>query len=128
MTQASLIIFLIALYVSKISAISFMSRFAQPGRHWTEVYLCLAITTLLGVGSIVALTVSCKTIDSFFYWDFVHYSVHCASQVKRWKIITAMDVASEALILALPLDSICTLQMPAGKKFWVLFAFYIRFP
>ena len=128
MTQVSLIIFLIALYMSKISAISFMSRFAQPGRHWTEVYICLAFTTLLGIGSIVALTVSCETIDSFFYWDFAHYTAHCAGQVSRWKAITAMDVASEILILALPLDSICTLQMPAGKKFWVLFAFYIRFP
>ena len=105
-----------------------MSRFAQPGRHWTEVYICLGVTTLLGIGSIVALTATCETIDSFFYWDFAHYSSHCASQVTRWKVITAMDVASEVLILALPLDSICTLQMPAGKKFWVLFAFYIRFP
>ena len=128
MTKASLIIFFIALYMSKVSAVSFMSRFAQPGRHWSEIYLVLSVTTILGIGSIMSLSISCSTPDSISYWDFAHSGAQCAAQVMRWKPVTAMDVASELLVLALPLDSICSLQMAVSKKCWVLSAFYIRLP
>lgn len=126
--MASLVLFLAALYMSKISAVSFMSRFAQPGRHWIEVYVCLAITAILGIASIIALTANCEMIDSIFYWSFAHFGAQCPSQVTRWKVLTAMDVGSELLILALPVDSIWSLRMPTKKKVGVLSAFYIRIP
>ena len=42
--------------------------------------------------------------------------------------MTAFDILTEAIILALPVDLIFSLQMPTSKKYWVTAAFFSRFP
>ena len=46
----------------------------------------------------------------------------------RWEIVTAFDVFTEAIILALPVDLIFSLQMATKKKYWVTAAFFSRIP
>ena len=42
--------------------------------------------------------------------------------------MTAFDIFTEIIILALPVDLIFSLQMPTNKKYWVTGAFFSRFP
>ncbi|KAL8923384.1 MAG: hypothetical protein Q9208_004654 [Pyrenodesmia sp. 3 TL-2023] len=105
-----------------------MSRFAQPGRHKKEILAMLVVLAVLGFGSLLALTVDCRVVSSTYYWDFPAHRNYCPQPYLRWQCIAAFDAITEFLMLAVPIDLICSLQMPSRRKVGVITAFYIRVP
>lgn len=124
----ALVLWIVALFASKIAAIVFMSRFAQPGRHRKEILGVLITVAILGLGSLLVLTVECRVVSSIFYWDFPAHRQYCPHPYLRWQIIAAFDSISEFLMLAVPVDLIWSLQMPSSRKLGIITAFYIRVP
>ncbi|MCJ1231161.1 hypothetical protein MMC12_007837 [Toensbergia leucococca] len=124
---AGVILFLLTLYASKCGAIALTSRFAQPGRHTMAVYCVFGLCIVLGLASVMEVTIGCG-VTSAYYWDLSAKAGHCSSQYTRWKVATAFDVATEIIILVLPVPFIWILQMPTTKKIVVLLTFSIRLP
>ncbi|MBE7180587.1 MAG: hypothetical protein INR71_05130, partial [Terriglobus roseus] len=91
-------------------------------------YACFALLGLLGVGSVVAVTVDCGNPGKFFYWDLRKTQPYCPSQPTRWTIVMALDVATEVILAILPLHLMWGLQMPIKKKGMIIAAFYVRLP
>lgn len=50
------------------------------------------------------------------------------TQVRRWQLISAFDVITEIIILALIIGLVFNLQMPFKKKFMVVLGFTFRLP
>lgn len=78
---AALVLWIVALFASKVAAIVFMSRFAQPGRHRKEILGVLVTVVILGLGSLLALVVDCRVVSSIFYWDFPSHRQYCPHPV-----------------------------------------------
>ncbi|KAL8681911.1 MAG: hypothetical protein Q9186_001997 [Xanthomendoza sp. 1 TL-2023] len=105
-----------------------MSRFAQPGRHKKEILALLVVVAVLGLGSLLAVTVNCRVVSAIYYWDFPKRVNYCPDPYLRWQIVAAFDAITEFLMLAVPVDLIWSLQMPSKRKFGIITAFYIRTP
>ena len=78
----SVILWVLALYVSKCAAIVFMSRFASPGRHKKEIMGVLCAVAALGLGAMLALMVDCRVVSGIFYWDFPSHESFCPAPVR----------------------------------------------
>ncbi|KAL8814182.1 MAG: hypothetical protein Q9223_006579 [Gallowayella weberi] len=105
-----------------------MSRFAQPGRHKKEILTLLVVVAVLGLGSLLAVTVKCRVVSAIYYWDFPKHVNYCPDPYLRWRIVAAFDAITEFLMLAVPVDLIWSLQMPSRRKVGIITAFYIRTP
>lgn len=46
----------------------------------------------------------------------------------RWQVVTAFDIITELILLALPVHLVWKLQMPLTKKAMIIVAFWIRLP
>ncbi|KAL8939076.1 MAG: hypothetical protein Q9216_003554 [Gyalolechia sp. 2 TL-2023] len=125
---AGLVLWILALFVSKCAAVVFMSRFAQPGRHRKEILFLLVMVIILGLSSLLALVIDCRVVSSIFYWDFPSHQQYCPHPYQRWQVVAAFDSISEFLMLAVPVDLIWSLQMPSSRKIGIITAFYIRVP
>lgn len=145
-TAARVILFVICIYLSKASVVAFLSRTTKTRKHQIVHYITFGVLGLLGVGSIIAVTVDCGNPSRFFYWDLINTAPYCPSQVciatscskgtarltkpqpTRWQIVMALDVFSEVILAILPLHLMWSLQMPLKKKLMIIAAFYMRLP
>jgi hypothetical protein len=149
--QASIggvVTFIVALYISKIGVLAFLSRITKNRTQVLGYYACCALVATFGVMSVLIVTVGCSS-PSGYYWAFYENSARCDSQVSknpslqqyetailtlppsqsvRWQVLTALDIITELGLLALPLQLVWGLQMPLTKKTILLVAFYLRLP
>ena len=146
---AGVVTFIIALYISKIGILAFLSRITKNRARVLGYYACCALVATFGVMSVLIVTVGCSS-PSGYYWAFYENSPRCDSQVSRkrsshsniqtartdshslqsvrWQVLTALDIITELGLLALPLQLVWNLQMPRTKKSVLLVAFYLRLP
>jgi hypothetical protein len=108
-----------------------------------SVFIALGFSLLFGLVSVLVLNVSCG-LTGPLYWNISRDSSQCGDQVRnaissanivthivqyvRWQITTGLDIASEVVMLLLPIDMIWSLQMNTWTKFSVLSRFTIRIP
>ncbi|KAK3724870.1 hypothetical protein LTR37_000918 [Vermiconidia calcicola] len=125
---AGVVTFVVALYLSKCAMISFLGRITKTHSQVLLYKTCNVIVAVIGIVSLLAVTVDCPT-GSGYYWAFrENKMLSCPSQSTRWQALTALDIATEILLLALPLQLVWNLQMPLAKKVIVITALYLRLP
>ncbi|GIZ40553.1 hypothetical protein CKM354_000388700 [Cercospora kikuchii] len=124
---ASLVLFLITLYLSKIAMIAFLSRITQAPAQIKLYHVCNGIVAALGLVSIIVATAGCSSASGY-YWAFEINRSTCSSQHIRWQIITVFDCVTEALLLGLPVHLVWGLQMRLLRKAVIVTAFWVRFP
>jgi hypothetical protein len=120
----------LALYVSKIGVLAFLSRVQAKTRNRNQrllYYACCVLMTAFGIVSILVVTVDCSSVSGY-YWAFYDNKASCPSQSVRWQVITGLDIITEILLLVLPVQLVWNLQMPRTTKAVLLVAFYIRAP
>jgi hypothetical protein len=92
-------------------------------KSWVLCNLTIALIAIWCIGSIVALSVSCKPSG------FIHQSdKQCDSQVNRWRVITSFNIFIELLLMLLPMLFIWPIQMKRYIKLQVVIAFGFRAP
>ncbi|KAI7505084.1 hypothetical protein KC367_g803 [Hortaea werneckii] len=124
---AGVVTFIAGLYISKCAMLTFLSRITKTPSQIRLYLICNAIVASLGVVSALIGTVGCPTASGY-YWAFHDNRISCPSQNARWQAITALDLATELLLMALPCQLVWGLQMPFRKKAMILIAFYLRIP
>lgn len=138
-----MVLFFVALFLSKCAMISFLTRITKTPIQIRLYHACNFIVAVLGVVAIVAVTAGCPS-SSGYYWAFNKNAATCPSQVcfvenpnrhhlisrqiVRWQAATALDCITEALLLALPIHLVWTLQMRMAKKVMIVIAFWVRLP
>jgi hypothetical protein len=79
---AGVVTFIIALYISKIGVLAFLSRITKNRTQLLDYYACCALVATFGVMSILIVTVGCSS-PSGYYWAFYENSARCDSQVSN---------------------------------------------
>ncbi|CZT22712.1 uncharacterized protein RCC_08417 [Ramularia collo-cygni] len=126
---ASIILFFIPLYLSKCAMLSFLGRITKTPSQILLYRTCNIVVAIFGVVSIVLVTAGCPTKpQSGWYWAFSNNASSCPSQDLRWQVVTAFDIITELVLLALPVHLVWNLQMPWTKKAMIIIAFWIRLP
>ena len=93
--------------------------------HRRLQYLAGSLVTAQCIISITTITANCGLFDGFSR-DFRLNNHACSRQELRWRIITGCDIATEIVILILPLQLVWKLQMSPKNKFIVIAAFWLR--
>ncbi|KAF2859173.1 hypothetical protein K470DRAFT_278008 [Piedraia hortae CBS 480.64] len=124
---ASFVMGLIALYLAKSAMLFFLCRVTRSTSQLRLYRCCLVLIGLLGLISIFAATLGCYSKHGF-YWAFHANRFSCPNQSSRWLAITVLDIASEIILLALPIELVWGLQMSLRHKGIILSAFYLRLP
>ncbi|EME50003.1 hypothetical protein DOTSEDRAFT_50149 [Dothistroma septosporum NZE10] len=124
---ASVVMFFIALYLSKCAMLAFLSRITKTHAQILLYHTLNSIVALLGVLSIVVVLAGCAA-GSGYYWAFSQNATTCPSQGARWQAVVALDLLTELLLLILPVHLVWNLHMPTKKKAMILVAFWVRLP
>ncbi|KAJ4983076.1 integral membrane protein [Stagonosporopsis vannaccii] len=116
-----------ALCLSKLAVVSMLLSITLTPGHQKLQYLVGALIAIQCVSSIILITARCTAFDGFA-WDIRRNDATCPHQELRWRVITGLDVATEVLILALPVQLVWNLHMSVRNKFVVTAAFWLRVP
>jgi hypothetical protein len=82
---------------------------------------------VVGVASAITITAGCPSASSY-YWNLAGNRDSCPSEEGRWQAFTVLDIISEIVLLALPVNLVWSLQMPQRRKAMVLVTFWTRIP
>src|SRR5690242_4848536 len=118
---------IIALCLSKLAVVSMLLSITLTAAHQKLQYLVGALITIQCISSILLMTARCTEFEGFV-WDTRANDIACPRQELRWRVITGLDVASELLILVLPVQLVWNLNMSTRNKMVVTAAFWIRIP
>ncbi|KAH6622426.1 hypothetical protein C7974DRAFT_222097 [Boeremia exigua] len=124
---ASNLAWITALCVSKLAVISMLLRTTLKAAHQRLQYSVGVSVLIQCVSSIILLTARCTGFTGFA-WDISSNDTACPRQGLRWRVITGLDIATELMILVLPLQLVWKLQMRPKSKFVVIMAFWLRIP
>jgi hypothetical protein len=83
---AGVVTFIIAVYISKIGVLAFLSRITKNRTQLLGYYACCALVATFGIMSVLTVTVGCSS-PSGYYWAFYENSARCDPQVR---IITSL--------------------------------------
>ncbi|KAF2659731.1 hypothetical protein K491DRAFT_755063 [Lophiostoma macrostomum CBS 122681] len=122
------ILWVLSLCLSKAAIIAMLMRTTQTPEHRRMQWGAAVLIVVQCVASIVLLTAACGISDDEFTWDLKRNAVTCPKQEMRWQIITALDVTTEFILLALPIHLTWNLQMSLKTKAIVVLAFWLRLP
>ncbi|KAF2843581.1 hypothetical protein M501DRAFT_1006112 [Patellaria atrata CBS 101060] len=128
-TFTSQIFLIIALCLAKCSIVCLMLRLFTRDmkvtrRSWWLCNITLALTIAWGIGAVVGTSTAC-TPSSLLKESAAD---QCAEPLTRWRIITAVDVVTELLLVLLPIILVWPIQMKKYIKFQVVLAFAFRIP
>ena len=84
----------------------------------------LAVMAIWGVGSIIGLSADCSA-DNLVR---ASSASHCPRQLLRWQVITAFDIATEAVLILVAIVIVLPVQLTPYMKFQVVLAFLFRLP
>ncbi|KAH0386983.1 hypothetical protein KCU92_g2212, partial [Aureobasidium melanogenum] len=126
-TIASAVTFVLALYAAKLAALIFLMRIQSKTRSTYFYPILVLIYTILGVASAITIAAGCPSASDY-YWDFDGNKDSCPSEECRWQAMTALDIISEIILLALPFNLVWSLQMPQKRKAMVVITFWTRAP
>jgi hypothetical protein len=90
---AGVITFIIALYISKIGVLTFLSRITKKKSQLHIYYACYLLVAGFGIISILVVTVGCSW-PSGYYWAFFANSRACDSQVSEQQQKTTFPLPS----------------------------------
>jgi hypothetical protein len=119
--------FVLALYAAKIAALVFLMRIQSKTRSPYLYPILVMFYGILGIASALTITSGCP-LTSGYYWDFAGNKDSCPSEEARWQAMTVLDIISEVVLLALPVNLVWSLQMPQRRKVMVLVTFWTRIP
>ena len=127
-TFAAQIFFILAVATAKGSVAALMLRLftrdmEATRKTWILCHTTIVLTMCWCVGSIVAISISCQS--SNYVRDTAS---QCSDQVKRWRFITAFDIAIEMLLMLLPIFFVWNIHMKRWIKWQVILAFGLRVP
>ena len=119
--------FVLALYAAKIAALVFLMRIQSKTQRSFLYPILISIYTILALVSALMVTAGCPSASGY-YWDFAGNKDSCPSENGRWLAVTVLDVISEIVLLALPVNLVWSLQMPQKRKIMVVVTFWTRVP
>lgn len=119
--------FVLALYAAKIAALVFLMRIQSKTQRSYLYPILISIYTILAFASALVVTAGCPSASGY-YWDFAGNKDSCPSENGRWLAVTVLDVISEIVLLALPVNLVWSLQMPQKRKVMVIVTFWTRVP
>lgn len=96
--------FIIALYISKIGVLAFLSRITKDRAQLRIYYACYWLVVAFGVISLLVVTVGCSW-PSGYYWAFFANSIACDSQVSNGLYITLRKPITDTFVPGCPLAS-----------------------
>lgn len=80
--MASVVLFLLALYLSKCAMVAFLSRITKTPSQIRLYHICNGFVGFVGLASIIIATASCHVASaSGYYWAFSENASTCPSQV-----------------------------------------------
>lgn len=126
-TLAGNVIWILSLCLSKGAVVTILMRTSQTPVHRRLQWATLALISVQCIASIVLITAACK-VGQTVSWDFKANENKCAKQDMRWQAITGLDVATEVVLLVLPVHLTWKLQMSLKMKAIVVTAFWLRIP
>lgn len=85
---ARVIVFIITLYLSKASVVAFLARTTKTKKHHVVHGITFVLLGLLGLGSVIAVTVDCGNPSKYFFWDLRETAQYCPSQVSCSALIS----------------------------------------
>ena len=124
---ASAVTFVLGLYAAKVAALVFLMRIQSKTRHSYFYPILVLVYIVLGVASALIVAAGCPSTSSY-YWDFAENKDSCPGEEGRWQAMTVLDIISEVVLLALPINLVWSLQMPKRRKVMVLITFWTRTP
>ncbi|CAD0111909.1 unnamed protein product [Aureobasidium uvarum] len=124
---ASAVTFVLALYAAKIAALVFLMRIQSKTRSTYFYPILILVYSVLAVASAMTIAAGCPPASGY-YWDFAGNKGSCPSEEGRWQAITVLDIISEVILLALPINLLWSLQMPQKRKVMVVVTFWTRIP
>ena len=119
--------FVLALYAAKIAALVFLMRIQSKTQRSYLYPILISIYTILALASALVVTAGCLPASDY-YWDFAGNRKSCPSENSRWQAMTVLDIISEIILLALPVNLLWPLQMPQRRKAMVIVTFWTRIP
>jgi hypothetical protein len=132
---AGQILFIAAACLAKCSTLYLMMRLFNlsgskannRGKSRLYHWICMGVLAIMvawGVGSIIGVSVDCSP-DNIIRRQS---ESQCPSQLLRWQIITAFDIATEAMLLIVAVMIVLPVQLSPYMKFQVVLAFLFRLP
>ena len=124
---AGAVTFILALYIAKIAALVFLMRIQAKTRNPRLYVVLVALYIILGIASAIIVTAGCPSASGY-YWNIAGNIDSCPGEEARWQVMTALDVISELILLALPIHLVWSLQMPQRRKLMIVITFWTRLP
>jgi len=121
MYYASTLFFVIALGLCKISVAFFLLRLTQTKHHRLVFNAAAGFIAVWTVGSLFAVALQCNLSHP---WLIV--GERCSGAFLRWRVISAFDILSEIILVAMPVYLIWGLATTISTKAAVVAAFSFR--
>lgn len=118
---SGMLLFIIALGLSKLSIIAFLLRLTTIKVHRITYYTLAALVIAWTIGSFFAIVLQCNLSRP---WAVVGES--CSGTLLRWQAICALDIVTEVAIVAGSMFLVWFLQTPLTTKVMVVSTFACR--
>ncbi|OCK74153.1 hypothetical protein K432DRAFT_410102 [Lepidopterella palustris CBS 459.81] len=118
---AATILYVLTVAVSKLSIMIFFTRLAVAQTHKTIVLILTAVIGSWSIAAVFGVAFQCPTPTP---WNV--FSGQCVSLLSFWIGISVVDIITDVVMIALPVNIVWSLQMSPGKKIIVIFVFSVR--
>ncbi|KAI0380168.1 hypothetical protein F5Y04DRAFT_289700 [Hypomontagnella monticulosa] len=114
-----------ALGMTKISVLLMYKRIFATPRFGIIAWILVGVIAAWAIAFTFAMALSCTPIESQWFFDLPHSPSTCVNVVALFITALATDVATDSLVLLLPIYKIRKLQMPFARKVMIACIFLL---
>ncbi|KAK2737891.1 hypothetical protein FQN57_007342 [Myotisia sp. PD_48] len=120
---ASTIFYLLSLFLAKLSTLIFITRMATPEKYAKAIRASLALLVVWWVSSTLAAAFQCGVPAP---WAYYNMEAKCFNTMAFWIVTTAIDMATDIVLILFPAWIVRDLQMKRFLKVLVVTVFASR--
>ncbi|KAK5147205.1 hypothetical protein LTR04_000887 [Oleoguttula sp. CCFEE 6159] len=117
------IMYKIVITFNKLSVLYLYLRIFFDQNFRRMCYLGIAFTASMGIAYVLATVFQCTPIPAF--WNKTIRDRRCINKQAFWTSYSALNIATDLFVLALPIRQIISLHLPRIDKFAVLGVFLL---
>ena len=108
------ILYCMAIATSKLSILSMYLRIFVERPHRVVSYLIGAVVAAAAIACVITSLASCRPFSA--RWDLAQFKSSCINSVRFWMGMSVINIATDLVMLVLPMPAIWQLQLPRSQK------------
>jgi hypothetical protein len=107
-------LYCVAVAFPKLSILAMYLRIFTQRAYRVITWIVIAVITASAIAGVVTSLASCKPLTA--RWDPTKLATHCINSVRYWQGMSVPNIATDLVILILPMPPIWQLHLPKSQK------------